>query len=352
MLRGIRTPRLYAAEIMDPSVGARFNENHAAILLAAVTITYGFHNASTIKLQREKEISEHPKVQRTPSATLPQDHPVATWLITNGAVWAVVWLKFKFGFALKTKDSSLMTFAKLFFGNILTVDGCMAINYVLINHVYAHVPFFTHKRMKQSYKDILRDYLKCNTVVNVLGAVIQGYLFHWLKKGELQEKMLNQPWRPLRFLLRLIWVRVLVDAGFWLGHSSLHSKKMYTWAHSTHHEHSATQLTTNYHFEWQDLVIEAFLPFLASILLYETLIGSVDQFDMTLLGTYIFWHEIESHAGKPMPTMPLIAPLSTFTSHLDDWNSWFHEIHHRVLKSNFSITPWFDQLMGTDRWDL
>ncbi|GBG32595.1 Fatty acid hydroxylase domain-containing protein 2 [Hondaea fermentalgiana] len=330
--------------------GLRTAEQKAALVLAAVTVAYGFKSAEAVRVNREREIVEHPKTQRTPSAEKVQDHPVAAWVLTNASVWTTVLLKFKLGFGLENGDTFWKAFFKQWAGNVVTVDGSMAINWFLINKVYAHVPFFTHKRLKQTYTEILMDYIKCNTVVNVIGATVQSLIFLYIKNGKVTGQ--GEPWRPLRFLMRLIYMRVIVDAGFWIGHRWLHRKDVYAWAHRTHHEHSATQLTTNYHFEWHDLLIEAFIPFIVGVAVHDTFFTPLDGFDMSLLGTYIFWHEIESHAGKPMPTMPLVAPLSTWTQRFDDWNSWFHEVHHRTLKFNLSISPWFDCLMKTHRWDL
>lgn len=326
-------------------------EQKLAALLMVVTLAYGFKSANEVKTLRQQEIeaAKSKKAQRTPSASKIQDHPVASWLITNASVWFLVYLKDKLVGEMDPTQSFAVNFAKLWGANIVLVDGAMAINWLLINKVYSHVPFFSEKRVKQTLFDVLFDYLKCNFVAKTLTGIFQvrGFM---QKKTPLRVD--TAPWRPLRFLARLAWFRVFVDVFFWAGHIVLHKKQFYSWNHRTHHEHSSTQLTTNYHFDWWDLVIEAYIPFVFGAIAYKKAFGAIDPFDMSLLSTYIFWHEIESHAGKPLPTMPLLAPLATWTQRFDDFNSFFHEVHHRTLKYNLSITPWFDQLMGTDRWEL
>ncbi|GBG28467.1 Fatty acid hydroxylase domain-containing protein 2 [Hondaea fermentalgiana] len=326
-------------------------EQKAALLLAAATVLYGFKSAGKVKAKRLQEAEwaeRNGKAQRAPTAQEPQDHPVAAWLLTNSSVWAVVALKHKFVGDLKVGDSFGKVWLKMMLGSFVTTDFCVIWHAYVINKLYGHIPFFSDKRRPRSLWEVIKDYAKCNFVANSLINITQAYGF----LGKTDANHQEGPWRPLRFLGRLMWFRVGVDIVFWLGHRVLHMKGVYSKNHRTHHEDNATQLTTNYHFDWWDLVIEAFVPFLASAIAYEKAFGPIDQFDVSLIGTYIFWHEIESHAGKPLPSMPLIAPLSTWTQEFDDYNVWFHELHHRILKANYSITPWIDVLLGTIRWEL
>lgn len=61
--------------------------------------------------------------------------------------------------------------------------------------------------------------------------------------------------------------------------------------------------------------------------------------------------EIESHAGKALPTMTLFPPISLLMTEYDDWNAWFHETHHNRLKCNYSISPFWDMVFGTGRFE-
>jgi len=157
------------------------------------------------------------------------------------------------------------------------------------------------------------------------------------------------PFRPLRFLLQAIYFRVFIDAGFWAGHYLLHTKAFY-WIHKKHHEHAHTKLTTNYHFLWSDLAIEAFLPFFFAAMIHDKFVGPLNESEINLFAGYAFTYEIFSHAGKALPIMNAVAPLSPWFQRYDDRNPWAHEVHHRTLKYNLSISYWFDRLMGTDRW--
>mmetsp|Transcript_11378 Transcript_11378/g.22241 ORF Transcript_11378/g.22241 Transcript_11378/m.22241 type:complete len:343 (-) Transcript_11378:183-1211(-) len=329
-------------------------EQKLGTLLMVATMAYGFIGADQVKSSRLKEIATATKSQRTPSAEKFQDHPVASWFLTNATVWSLVTVQYKILGELKPKGPFWKNFIRYTLANMIMVDGAMAMNWLYINKLYSHVPFFSQKRVKQTPWEVFTDYMKCNFIVYIITSLGQVALYHRdvARLGRAPSTSVGQPFRPLRFLARLAWQRVSIDIFFWAGHYILHNKRVYSWGHRTHHEHSSTQLTTNYHFDWYDLLTEAYIPFLIGKMSYEAAFGPIEPFDLALLGCYAFWHEIESHAGKPMPTMPLLAPLSTWTQKLDDFNSWFHEVHHRTLKCNYSITPWFDQLVGTDRWDL
>ncbi|GBG28466.1 Methylsterol monooxygenase 2-1 [Hondaea fermentalgiana] len=327
------------------------NEQKAAVLLAAVTVLYGFKSADKVKAKRLEEMEKAKrtgKAQRAPTAEKIQDHPVFSWLFMNTSIWAVAAAKNLAIGDLKKGDSVPKVFLKMMVSSVVTVDFLTLWHVIVINHVYKHIPFFSDKRRPRTLFEVAKDYATCNFVANTIMTLPQAFAF--VKKEDVGHK--QGPWRPLRFVGRLMWFRVAIDIFFWLGHRVLHMKGVYAKNHRTHHEDNCTQLTTNFHFDWWDLVIEAFLPFLGAAASYEALIGPIDQFDISLLGSYLFWHEMESHAGKPLPTMALIGPLSTWTQQFDDYNTWFHELHHRILKANYSITPWIDVVLGTIRWEL
>jgi len=99
-------------------------------------------------------------------------------------------------------------------------------------------------------------------------------------------------------------------------------------------------------------MIEAFIPAFAGVASYEFVFSTaIRETEVNLLMMYIFWFEVQSHAGKALPTMSLLPPVAPLMQSFDDWNCWFHEIHHNVLKCNYSIAPWFDTIMGTARWN-
>lgn len=328
-------------------------EQKAALVLALVTGAYCVRSAPGLAEGRRREIAKG-GVQRVPSAERIQDHPLVSWLLPNLSMLFVLKLKERLvGKSLSLADSDLKNFFKLWAGGVIGVESVMAINWAVINKVYAHVPFFSDGRKKQTLLEVMTDYLTCNTVVNVVTSALQAYMFRKMRSDPDPSTLakLAEPFRPLRFLFRLLWVRAFVDVGFWAGHKVMHHRAVY-WTHKKHHEHNKTQLTTNYHFAWYDLLVEAFLPFFAGVMAHEKLLGSISETEVNAMGLYVFWFEVSSHAGKPLPTMNIIPPLAPWTQALDDFNSWFHEVHHRVLKTNYSISPWFDVLMGTARWEL
>mmetsp|Transcript_3600 Transcript_3600/g.5212 ORF Transcript_3600/g.5212 Transcript_3600/m.5212 type:complete len:342 (+) Transcript_3600:1577-2602(+) len=327
-------------------------ENACAAALVALSAAFGAASGPAVAKRRD-EVNGGSKVQRVPSAEKLQDHPLVSWAIMNGSVLAVYALRVKCIGRLEKRDSNLRNFLKLMAGATLSIDVMMAISWVLTNKVYAHIPFFSDKRAKQTLKQVVMDYIRCNLVVNTVTSVFQAFLFRVFRASD--NKFVNpvpkeKGFRALRFFFRVAWVRAMVDVGFYVGHYILHMKSMYP-IHKKHHEHNKTQLTTNYHFSWQDLMIEGFVPFYMGLLSHEFLFGPIDEPEIAILAVYTFWFEIQSHAGKALPTMSLFPPLAPLLQKWDDWNCYFHEIHHNRLKCNFSISPWVDSLVGTARWD-
>jgi sterol desaturase/sphingolipid hydroxylase (fatty acid hydroxylase superfamily) len=74
-----------------------------------------------------------------------------------------------------------------------------------------------------------------------------------------------------------------------------------------------------------------------------------------LLGGYIGWQEQCSHSGKPVPFSTMLPPVQVVYNHVlgqqwDRRNVEFHQVHHERVRCNYSITQWFDHLIGTTRW--
>lgn len=333
-------------------LGSLVGEYNVCAALFLLTAAYGVMSASKVKELRTKEIAKAEKdggPQRVPSAGKWQDHPLVSWMITNTCVFSIWWLKWQVIPPAVPGHHAWNWCNQFLTGNIL-IDGIMAVNWVVINKVYAHTPFFSTKRVGQTYMDILKDYLSCNFVGALFGSTVQTLIYHFTE----EERILalsreSGHFRPLRFMFRLAWARVWVDVCFWLFHCVLHWKQVYP-MHKKHHEHNRTQHTTNYHFAWYDLIIEGFLPGVASQVAYELTFGPIANAENELIFAFVLWHEISSHAGKALPTMSVFPPLSPFLQRWDDWNIWAHEMHHNVLKCNYSISWWFDHVAGTLRW--
>ena len=79
------------------------------------------------------------------------------------------------------------------------------------------------------------------------------------------------------------------------------------------------------------------------------------SFACTAARTDIAWQEQCSHSGKPIQFSSMIAPLaplynSVLRRQWDRRNVEFHQVHHERMRCNYSITQWFDHLVGTTRW--
>lgn len=74
-----------------------------------------------------------------------------------------------------------------------------------------------------------------------------------------------------------------------------------------------------------------------------------------LLSGYIGWQEQCSHSGKPVSFSTMLPPIQLVYNHMlgqqwDRRNVEFHQVHHERMRCNYSITQWFDHLVGTTRW--
>jgi len=331
-------------------------ERRASLALFLFLLGYGAFVApqkvARSRMAEEKRAAGLNKRSRAPKEEgRLQDHPLFPFFATNGMAIALTVLREKLIGNPEIGMQPVKVFWRMFASSVFMIEGMIVWNYFMINHVYAHIPFFSEKRPKQTNWEIFRDYLRCNTVNNLLICLFQTMIFRKMRESDLRPlEPSDAPFRPIRFLFRTLWIRFFVDVAFWLGHKVMHDR-IYS-MHKRHHEHNKTTLTTNYHFRWDDLLVEGFTPFFIGAATYEQIFAPIGLFDLTILQAYVFNFEILSHAGKPMPTMNLLPPFSPLLQVFDDFNSWFHEVHHRVLKCNFSISPWFDVLMGTDRWDL
>jgi sterol desaturase/sphingolipid hydroxylase (fatty acid hydroxylase superfamily) len=156
----------------------------------------------------------------------------------------------------------------------------------------------------------------------------------------------------MKFLRNFAFFRVIVDCVFYTGHRFLHENKWaYDNIHRRHHEHYTTNLRTNYHFSAPDLFIESAFPIICAIGVLRGLFGvAFSRFEVHLFMTYISWHEIGTHLGKPLPTISMYPPLSIlYTAFTDvEKNSIeFHEVHHNRRHCNYGITQWIDYLMSS-----
>jgi hypothetical protein len=61
-----------------------------------------------------------------------------------------------------------------------------------------------------------------------------------------------------------------------------------------------------------DILIEAFVPFLAGLITLKRLGMNSSPFEIDLYTVYMQWYEIGSHSGKAMPTVSFFPPLSVF----------------------------------------
>eukprot|EP00747_Dinoflagellata_sp_TGD_P170379 gnl/TRDRNA2_/TRDRNA2_201791_c0_seq1.p1 gnl/TRDRNA2_/TRDRNA2_201791_c0~~gnl/TRDRNA2_/TRDRNA2_201791_c0_seq1.p1 ORF type:complete len:373 (+),score=25.11 gnl/TRDRNA2_/TRDRNA2_201791_c0_seq1:61-1179(+) len=273
-------------------------------------------------------------------ARLTSSHPLFTWMVENVCIIGTAFV----AFAMNSSGSVMSAYLSTLF----QVWTSLAIQGVLTNVVYSHIPYFSGgARPKQSLGLLIRDYVRTNWLVDAVSTSLKFFIPKMLSRRLVPT---SEKFSPLAFIAKLAVMRVSVDIGFWLGHRALHHRSLY-WMHRRHHEHHKPVLATNYHFHPVDLFIEAGFPILLGYTHLLLLGCPSSMLELHLFAGYIGWHEVGSHCGKPVPTIsyfPPLAPLyQLILGDVDRNNVQHHDIHHARLNCNYSIVIWPDVVMGT-----
>uniref|UniRef100_A0A7S3LPZ0 Fatty acid hydroxylase domain-containing protein n=1 Tax=Aplanochytrium stocchinoi TaxID=215587 RepID=A0A7S3LPZ0_9STRA len=317
--------------------------------------TYALKNAKAIATRRDKLIEEHKRKhgedtpQRVPSGNVAfVDHPLVSWFLINagpiGVSLFVNKLSEKLSKVKGLHESFSGQFLKSFITNLALTETIIAYNWLLIHYVYSHIPFFDKKRTDQDVWESVKDYAVCNGPVTILTSLLD-----LAARNHIDTPKPGQRFRPLLFLFKLAWCRAVTDLFFWIGHYMIHKREHY-WVHKKHHEHNKTKIWTNYHFSIPDLIIEASIPLTLAVTSVKLFGLSFNRFELYLIATYVGGLEVTSHVGKAVPVMSIFPPFSPLLTYYDDWNVWFHETHHNLLRCNYSITPYWDCLFGTAKF--
>eukprot|EP00924_Labyrinthula_sp_SR-Ha-C_P003967 snap_masked-scaffold_3-processed-gene-9.32-mRNA-1 protein AED:1.00 eAED:1.00 QI:0/-1/0/0/-1/1/1/0/348 len=344
-------------------------EQKAAIALFSVLGGYSILSKNQVFRRRNKILKESNEENLVPTTTERiQDHPFVAWVLANVGVIGTAFIVRKIQILLGEPKSPLTRYLRVIFRNMLGQDLLISYCYFLTNYVYKHIPYFAPRSRIQTLPELLMDYTTCNFASIVGFSVLESFIFHdSIQKGKLEfttrTGITYDNWyalkptfllqRPLIFIFKVAFTRWAVDFFFWLFHWLLHFRSVY-WLHKKHHEHVNPHIKTNYHFHVVDFTFEAQFPILFSLILLGKVVPKdafTDAFQGNILSYYLVQLEVLSHSGKAVPTMSMVPPIAPALTKFDDWNPWFHEMHHNVLKCNYSITPFWDWLFGTIRWE-
>lgn len=285
-------------------------------------------------------------------------HPLSAWVLENSCVAGISAVSCM-TIPSPVHQNYLSAVRTIFLGSFLQVWGTIFSQSILCRYVYAHVPTFNDPNRPnpklsveetKSWKEFFKEFCQCNLYVDMFNSVALGSSITAMTKQQFTKAWLERGFDPLGFLLKFTISRLCVDVGFWVGHRILHHPKVY-WLHKRHHEHKQPSLMTNYHFAPVDLWIEGVFPAVLGMIALDVLQMPLNRFELSLLGTYIVWHESGSHCGKPVPTVTYFPPLAPLYQLLlgpvDLGNVKHHDLHHQFFDCNYGITVWPDMLMGT-----
>jgi sterol desaturase/sphingolipid hydroxylase (fatty acid hydroxylase superfamily) len=170
---------------------------------------------------------------------------LGSWLIENGSIFMLVWLKSAF-LPKRNRHNLVQSMFTSFFGSLVLVEGAILTQHFLVTTVYEHIPYFSEKRAKPPVSEAASDWLSCNFIANVFTSTLSTVALKNVSETVWKTHQM-QPFRPLGFLYKLAIMRLVVDMFFYAGHWLLHTQPFY-WLHKRHHQHFATSLSTNFHF--------------------------------------------------------------------------------------------------------
>lgn len=164
--------------------------------------------------------------------------------------------------------------------------------------------FFTKKKPSSDPIVIIKDFIRCNLVNDLITTVLQTLLISSFKEVA-YKSFLNPPKiKVVPLLMKLFLARILVDVGFYITHRALHSDLIYATFHKRHHQHKEPRLQTNFHFTATDLFFEAAAPLFLTEAVFRALGIPMSRWEQEIVFTHHVWYEVCVQC-----TMPSLASL-------------------------------------------
>lgn len=283
------------------------------------------------------------------------DHPAFGYLWENGLCLGTAFLIDKYLPRVDVKRPAF-SFMMLLVRGWIMVNGSLLLEKFAATYLYSHVRYFSKNKPRDDLKTLIMDYARCNLPVELINALVQLSIVFALPQAKL-EKLLNPP--PLNLgtmLLKFLYARICVDVSFGIIHRIMHENQwVYNNVHRTHHEHVTPRTQTNLHFSWLDQFLEAVAPIYITFGSLTLLGWDLTLFEQSYVAMTTLYYESCSHSGKEAPIVtffPLLSPLVDWVTGSDQRLIEYHTRHHQLYRCNYSISPWWDKLMGTYRIDL
>lgn len=292
--------------------------------------------------------------------------PLFVWVCENGSIVLLSLLVY----AAEAEKPLEVPFWELFLrtliGSLISVDGAIFIQGLFLFFLFSDIPYYNQEkreaaeRREKRKRSVWEEWRSLWTVLWPAKCVGSFLIALWTSTIHPDEMEIRTKTFAYGFFLpKLLFIRIFSDITFYIAHLLLHAHPaIYSFVHKRHHEDVYTSLSSNVHFTLTDLVVEGFVPIYLSMILLDLVrnLSGCDQLlvtnaDLRLFMIYIQWYQIGSHVGKDVPFVTFFPPLAPlyrlFFPNLDRDNILFHETHHNVLKCNYGITQWMDQLFNT-----
>jgi len=284
------------------------------------------------------------------------DHPAFGYLLENTMTFG---LAYAIDRVMPIADNKRLfySFLNLVVRGWLIVNTTLVFEKIAATMIWPHVPYFSAKKPAQDFKTLFRDYMRCNFPVEIVNSFMQCVVVAGLSDHQFDKLIVNpEPVKVLPFLGKFIISRIIVDVTFGVAHKIMHENQwVYDNVHKLHHEHQTPRTQTNLHFTWLDQFLEAVAPIYVALSTLTAMGLAPNRYEQTLLALPLIYFESCSHTGKEIPIvtwLPFMSPLADWLTGCDQRLIEYHTRHHQLYRCNYSISPWWDKLMGTYRIDL
>lgn len=319
---------------------------HLTLLLAVSSVAVGL----AIRRQHGDEDGRRGRSQQLVAA-------FKAFLLENACVCGIAAVEARMGlFPPKSRRFFLDSFLRQCLQSLLFVESTTFAQWALANLVYKDIPWFApeHMRPALNWSDHVKEWCMLMIPVRLINASILSPVFHYVPDPQRYKEMSGfvKAGSKLAFLAKFALCRMLFDLTFYWVHRMIHDRRLYAMIHSKHHEHVEPSLNTNQHFTVLDLFLEGSAPLLAGLTgltLAHGLGSPSTRFEATYTLVALLWYLNASHTGKQIPTATVFPPLA-FIPEIDEGlggGVQHHHQHHRVVRSNYGIASWPDQVFGT-----
>jgi len=143
-------------------------------------------------------------------------------------------------------------------------------------------------------------------------------------------------------LWQFVFNLTVIDTVFYWVHRGLHDLRIYKYVHKRHHDYKSVIALSAEYAHPVEVVVSNVFPFL----LAPWLLMKFSNYHVVSFAIYVFlrlWETIEAHSGYEFKYSPM-------TFFRFGGGNTFHDYHHTHNIGNYGLYPFWDKIMGTDKY--